>query len=102
MTDEITHDRLLELRQEYLAKVQAAFGMAVDVVQSFRELSQRHPDDNELRDLTDKLCSILRQLLNTVTVKVAANGMLLDWDKLFRECRHDDSAGTSRTDSQRD
>lgn len=77
-----------QLRDEYLNKVREAFGKAIDIVQSFRDLSAHHPDDLELQSLTALLCGIIRQLLNTVTCKVAANGMAADWERLFEECEH--------------
>lgn len=86
----ITHESLDGLRDDYLHKVQDAFGKAIDVVQSFRELARRHPDDTELKGLTEILCGVLKQLLNTVTVKIAANGMAVDWERLFGDCGHDD------------
>lgn len=92
---------LEQLRGEYLDKVRDAFGKALDLVRDFREMAERHPDDVELRGLVEILCGVVKQLLNTVTVKVAANGMAADWDRLF-ECRHDDgerdSAGTQKRD----
>lgn len=75
-----------QLRGEYLEKVREAFGKAIDVIQRFRDLANEHPDDSELRGLTEILCGVIKQLLNTVTVKVAANGMAADYDKLFGEC----------------
>lgn len=80
-----------QLRGEYLEKVREAFGKAIDVIQRFRDLANEHPDDSELRGLTEILCGVLKSLLNTVTVKVAANGMAADWEKLFGDCTHGES-----------
>lgn len=87
----ITHDKLDDLRCDYLHRVQESFGRAIDVVQAFRDLSKLRPDDTELRGLTEILCGVLKSLLNTVTVKVAANGMAADWEKLFGDCTHGES-----------
>lgn len=53
----------------------------------FRALADRHPADTELRGLTQMLCGVIRQLLNTTTCKIAANGMAAEWERLFgSEC----------------
>ena len=90
-----------QLRDEYLIKVQSAFGNAIDVVQSFCDLAKQHPDDAELRGLTEILCRTVKQLLNTVTCKVAANGMAADYDKLFMECGNDEGERDSPANSER-
>jgi len=73
------------LRAQYLERVQAAFSKAVDIVNEFRSLAAQHPEDVELVGLTEILCGTVKQLLNTVTCKVAANGIAADWDRLFCE-----------------
>lgn len=89
-----------QLRDEYLIKVQSAFGNAIDVVQSFCDLAKQHPDDAELRGLTEILCRTVKQLLNTVTCKVAANGMAADWDRLFAEFGSEESGRDRPADTE--
>ncbi len=87
------------LRERHLERVREAFARALDVLQSFQELAAQNPDDTELQGLTQILCSVMRQLLNTVTCKIASNGMAADWDKLFEsECEHGNSDGAGSTD----
>ncbi len=86
------------LREQYLGNVRVAFAKAQEVIQSFRDLSAQHPDDVELAGLTEILRATIKQLLNTVTCKVAANGIAADWDRLFgTEGEHDAGERTSST-----
>lgn len=80
MPDRATVD---QWRDEQLIKAQDAFGKASDIVRQFRQLAEEHPDDAELRELTEMLAATFKQLLNTVTCKVITNGIAADWVKIF-------------------
>lgn len=72
-----------EMRKVQLERVRAAFGCALQMIEEFRRLSEEHPDDVELRGLTEMLAATFKQLLNTVTCKVLTNGLAADWVRLM-------------------